>query len=71
MLFRSPAGTEDARGAGMAMREVEAFAYAVIARDGEHVAPSREYVEALLDGARERGLPDNYVASLASLAASG
>ncbi len=46
----------------------EAFAYAVIAPDGAHVAPSEEYVRALLDGARERGLPDAYAAMLAELA---
>jgi gamma-glutamylcyclotransferase len=66
-----PAGAEDARGAGAAGREVEAFAYAVIARDGEHVQPSREYLQALLDGARERGLPDAYVAALGAVDAAG
>jgi gamma-glutamylcyclotransferase (GGCT)/AIG2-like uncharacterized protein YtfP len=66
-----PDGARDAGRAGAGQREVEAFAYAVIERDGEHVAPSREYVEALLGGARERGLPDDYVAALAALAASG
>jgi gamma-glutamylcyclotransferase (GGCT)/AIG2-like uncharacterized protein YtfP len=62
-----PAGSGGERSA--AEREVEAFAYAVIARDGEHVAPSPEYVEALLDGARERGLPAAYVAALGAVAA--
>jgi gamma-glutamylcyclotransferase (GGCT)/AIG2-like uncharacterized protein YtfP len=72
-----PGGAGGARGAGArgapgaADPEIEAFAYAVIARDGEHVAPSREYVQALLGGARERGLPDDYVAALTALAASG
>jgi gamma-glutamylcyclotransferase len=46
--------------------EVEAFAYAVIARDAEHVPPSREYLRALVSGARERGLPADYVAALAA-----
>jgi hypothetical protein len=48
--------------------ELEAFAYAVIARDGEHMPPAREYVEALLAGARERGLPEDYVAALDAIA---
>ncbi len=48
--------------------EIEAIAYAVIARDGEHVQPSREYLQALLDGARERRLPDVYVAALGAVA---
>lgn len=47
--------------------EFEAFAYAVIARDAEHVQPSREYLQALLDGARERGLPEDYVATLGTV----
>lgn len=51
--------------------ELEAFAYAVIAPDAAHVQPSREYLQALLDGARERGLPDEYVTALVTLAASG
>ena len=51
--------------------QLEAFAYAVIAPDAEHVQPSREYLQALLDGARERGLPEDYVAALAAVAAAG
>ncbi len=51
--------------------ELEAFAYAVIAPDAEHVQPSREYLQALVDGARERGLPADYVAALATVAAIG
>jgi gamma-glutamylcyclotransferase (GGCT)/AIG2-like uncharacterized protein YtfP len=51
--------------------ELEAFAYAVIAPDAEHVQPSREYLQALLDGARERGLPEDYVAALAAVDAAG
>lgn len=50
--------------------ELEAFVYAVIAPDAEHVQPSREYLQALLEGARERGLPEDYVAALAAVAAS-
>ncbi|HEY4824928.1 MAG TPA: gamma-glutamylcyclotransferase family protein [Solirubrobacteraceae bacterium] len=51
--------------------ELEAFAYAVIVPDAEHVQPSREYLQALLDGARERGLPEDYVAALGAVAAAG
>jgi gamma-glutamylcyclotransferase len=50
--------------------ELEAFAYAVIAPDAEHVQPSREYLQALVEGARERGLPEDYVAALAAVAAA-
>lgn len=50
---------------------LEAFAYAVIAPDAEHVQPSREYLQALLDGARERGLPEAYLAALGAVAAAG
>jgi gamma-glutamylcyclotransferase (GGCT)/AIG2-like uncharacterized protein YtfP len=52
-------------------RELNAVAYAVIAPDAEHVQPSREYLQALLDGARERGLPAAYVAALDAVAAAG
>ena len=41
----------------------------MIAPDAEHVRPSREYLQALLDGARERGLPEAYVAALGAVAA--
>jgi gamma-glutamylcyclotransferase len=51
--------------------ELRAFAYTVIVPDAAHVQPSGEYVRALLDGARERGLPADYVAALAALAAPG
>jgi gamma-glutamylcyclotransferase (GGCT)/AIG2-like uncharacterized protein YtfP len=49
--------------------ELEAFVYSVIAPDAEHVQPSREYLQALLDGARERGLPEDYVAAVGGVAA--
>ena len=42
----------------------EAFAYVVIRPEPEHVPPSAEYLQALLDGARERGLPETYTAML-------
>jgi gamma-glutamylcyclotransferase (GGCT)/AIG2-like uncharacterized protein YtfP len=48
---------------------LEAFAYRVIEPDGAHIQPSPEYREALLTGARERGLPSGYVKALAALAA--
>ena len=51
--------------------ELEAFAYAVIAPAAEHVQPSREYLQALVEGAYECGLPDDYVAALAAVASSG
>jgi gamma-glutamylcyclotransferase (GGCT)/AIG2-like uncharacterized protein YtfP len=51
--------------------ELEAFAYAVIAPDAEHVQPSREYLQALVEGARERGLPSDYVAALGAVVAAG
>ncbi len=41
--------------------EHDAFAYVVIEPEPDHVPPSREYLQALLDGARERGLPDTYI----------
>jgi gamma-glutamylcyclotransferase (GGCT)/AIG2-like uncharacterized protein YtfP len=44
----------------------DAFAYVVIAPEPDQVPPSAEYLQALLDGARERGLPDAYVATLAA-----
>lgn len=52
---------------GPGAEEREAFAYAVIEPDGAHVPPSEEYARALLEGARERGLPGAYVQALAAL----
>lgn len=49
----------------------QAFAYAVIEPDAAHVSPSQDYAQALLDGARERGLPAFYRAALSALIASG
>lgn len=46
----------------------DAIAYAVIAPDDPHVVPSAEYLQALLAGARERGLPGSYVESLRATA---
>lgn len=67
----SDAAATSGTGAAGHAGELEAFAYTVITPDGEHVPPSREYLQALLDGARERGLPDDYVAALDAVAAAG
>ncbi len=45
----------------------DALAYRVIAREDAEVRPSREYLHGLLGGARERALPDCYVAALAAM----
>lgn len=51
--------------------EVErAHAYSVIAPEPVEVRPSPEYLHGLLEAARQRGLPDAYVAALAVVAAS-
>lgn len=65
-----PRGSATEPPAGGSAGELEAIAYTVIAPDAEHVPPSAEYLQALLSGARERGLPAPYVAALAALAAS-
>jgi len=39
----------------------DALAYAVIVPDAPHVKPSPEYLGALIEGARERGLPAAYI----------
>ena len=44
--------------------ERQAVAYEVIDKEPKEVAPTREYSELLLSGARERGLPDAYIAVL-------
>jgi gamma-glutamylcyclotransferase (GGCT)/AIG2-like uncharacterized protein YtfP len=49
-------------------RRLAAVAYSVIAKEPEEVPPTPEYVRSLLKGARERGLPDHYVALLESKA---
>lgn len=62
---------QEVRVLGSDGRAHEAFAYAVIAPDAAHVAPSEEYAAALLGGAQERGLPAAYLAALAELIAPG
>jgi gamma-glutamylcyclotransferase len=78
VLYELPLGVGelDAKeGAGFAYRrrEVEvvldgssfaAFAYEVIDKEPAEVPPRPEYVELLVTGAREHGLPANYIAEL-------
>jgi gamma-glutamylcyclotransferase (GGCT)/AIG2-like uncharacterized protein YtfP len=47
-------------------RELSAQAYAVIAPESVEIRPSQEYLEGLLDAARARGLPTDYIAELAA-----
>jgi gamma-glutamylcyclotransferase len=47
-------------------RELDAYAYAVIAPQEVEIRPSPQYLMGLLDAARERGLPERYVAALAA-----
>jgi gamma-glutamylcyclotransferase (GGCT)/AIG2-like uncharacterized protein YtfP len=47
--------------------EYEAHAYAVIAPDEQHVAPSSEYLELIRAAARARGLPRSYLDALEAL----
>jgi hypothetical protein len=44
-----------------------AMAYSVIAKEPIEVCPSLAYVQGLVQGARERSLPEDYVASLQAL----
>ena len=44
-----------------------AMAYSVIAKEPVEVRPSLAYVQGLVQGARERSLPEDYVASLQAL----
>jgi gamma-glutamylcyclotransferase len=44
-----------------------AMAYSVIAKETVEVRPSLAYVEGLIQGARERSLPKDYLASLQAL----
>jgi gamma-glutamylcyclotransferase len=46
---------------------LDALAYRVIAREDAEVRPSREYLHGLLGAARERALPDRYVAALGAM----
>jgi gamma-glutamylcyclotransferase len=44
-----------------------ALAYSVIAKKPDEVRPSPEYLRGVLDAARERLLPEHYVAALAAM----
>jgi gamma-glutamylcyclotransferase len=46
-------------------RELRAHAYSVIEPETAEICPSVKYLQGLLDAARERGLPEQYVAGLA------
>lgn len=46
-----------------------AMAYSVIAKEPVEVRPSLAYVDGLIQGARERSLPEDYLASLQALIA--
>lgn len=46
--------------------ELSAQAYAVIAPESREIRPSAQYLGGLLDAARARGLPADYVAALAA-----
>jgi len=48
------------------VREQDAHAYAVIAPEEVEVRPSAQYLQGLLEAARERGLPEDYIAALAA-----
>ena len=47
---------------------LDCLAYQVAEPEAEHVAPSAAYLETMLRGAREAGLPPAYVARLAAIA---
>ena len=44
-----------------------ALAYSVIDRERDEVRPSPQYLQSVLDAARERALPDAYVSALAAM----
>jgi gamma-glutamylcyclotransferase (GGCT)/AIG2-like uncharacterized protein YtfP len=45
----------------------QAMAYSVIVKEPIEVCPSLAYVQGLIEGARERSLPEDYLASLRAL----
>jgi gamma-glutamylcyclotransferase len=78
-LYELPDGALDAldarEGAGFAYRRIDvevdrdgervaAVAYEVADKEPAELPPTAAYVEALIGGARERGLPEAYVAAL-------
>ncbi len=44
-----------------------AWAYSVIERESDEVRPSPQYLQAMLEAARERTLPDGYISVLAAM----
>jgi gamma-glutamylcyclotransferase (GGCT)/AIG2-like uncharacterized protein YtfP len=46
--------------------ELDAHAYAVIAPEQAEIRPAPTYLQGLLEAARERGLPEDYTADLAT-----
>jgi gamma-glutamylcyclotransferase len=46
---------------------LEAITYTVIEKEHQEVPPSEEYLRHLIDGARRRGLPEEYVSFLESV----
>ena len=49
---------------GAGAGEQDAYAYAVVTPEAAEIRPSQQYLRGLLVAARERGLPENYVAEL-------
>lgn len=52
---------------GTRAEELVALVYSVIAKEPGEVRPSPEYLRVVLDAARERLLPEHYVAALAAM----
>jgi gamma-glutamylcyclotransferase (GGCT)/AIG2-like uncharacterized protein YtfP len=81
VLYELPLGLaeldrKEAEGLAYRRRQVEvrldgapltAFAYQLIEREAAEVPPRREYVELLVQGAREHGLPPGYLAQLEAM----
>jgi gamma-glutamylcyclotransferase (GGCT)/AIG2-like uncharacterized protein YtfP len=49
----------------------DAVAYVVIAKSPEHIAPSAAYAQGLVEAGRERGLPEDHLGALLSVAPGG
>jgi hypothetical protein len=52
-------------------RRLPAEAYEVVVKEAKEVPPTPEYAALLVRGARERGLPEEWVARLAALRPGG
>lgn len=61
--YRKNISVEDQGGRGY-----HAFTYAMTARSEEDLKPSREYLDHLVEAARERGLPEGWIGRLETLA---